>query len=596
MNIKESDLNSAYEQYHKIYGGVKNDYFAPLYLMKKFNRSFDDVSTMCAFGNNDYGFDAFYCDREAKTLHLFQFKWSNNYKLFQESYERIINKGFEYIFGNSQYESKENKFISKLKLTTYENKNLIDEVFFYFVFNGNDADLEKVERSKKLENDREDLENKNYYLKRYFNDRDVKLTIVYVANKTDNVSRPQRPDKIHSYDIHIDGHIACQSVENDLFVSFVSLWNLYQMYKEMGPRFFERNIRAGLSSDNPPNRSIRNTLKKVVVDLSEPASDFSFKHNGVALAVEKLDFIDGRVILVEPRVLNGAQTITSFAKFYEEEQKDNPAVEKNINELKSIKVLAKIIVSLDKKFVTNVTICNNKQNPVEPWNLHANDDIQTQLEDKFRNEVNAELGIGYERLENYYNNMRDDELEEMGIQFGRKMDMLTMAKTILAMQGEVAKMSSLNEIFESEKEYEKVFRASYLSTRTQKMVLSYKIVFKIGAILRCMVEKAESYYYMSKGRNLVWALLIQALLNDTDLDELCDKYGNDLYQAADYYDYLKRIASIKLCKILQRAVRSDQKYIDSLKDDKFSFMRTKSFYDLCMDIARDEYDWGKRSF
>jgi len=201
-----------------------------------------------------------------------------------------------------------------------------------------------------------------------------------------------------------------------------------------------------------------------------------------------------------------------------------------INELKSIKVLAKIIVSLDKKFVTNVTICNNKQNPVEPWNLHANDDIQTQLEDKFRNEVNAELGIGYERLENYYNNMRDDELEEMGIQFGRKMDMLTMAKTILAMQGEVAKMSSLNEIFESEKEYEKVFRASYLSTRTQKIVLSYKVVFKIGAILRSMVEKAESYYYMSKGRNLVWALLIQALLNDPDLDELCDKYGNDLYR------------------------------------------------------------------
>ena len=30
--------------------------------------------------------------------------------------------------------------------------------------------------------------------------------------------------------------------------------------------------------------------------------------------------------------------------------------------------------------MTRVTINNNRQNPVEPWNLHANDDIQLELQ------------------------------------------------------------------------------------------------------------------------------------------------------------------------------------------------------------------------
>ena len=128
------------------------------------------------------------------------------------------------------------------------------------------------------------------------------------------------------------------------------------------------------------------------------------------------------------------------------------------------------------------------------------------------------------------------------------------------------------------------------------LLLSYKIIFKINAILRSMQEKADSYYYMGKGRNLIWALLIQALLNDDNIDDLRDNYGNDLYQAADYYDYLKKIATGKLCKILQRAVKSDQKYSDYIKENKYSFMRTKAFYDICMSIAKEEYEWSKKTF
>ncbi len=94
----------------------------------------------------------------------------------------------------------------------------------------------------------------------------------------------------------------------------------------------------------------------------------------------------------------------------------------------------------------------------------------------------------------------------------------------------------------------------------------------------------------------MWALLIQGVLNHAELDDLCDDYGNDLYQAANYYNILNDLATKKVMKIIQHAVNSDQKYKNFLKDDKYTFLRTKSFYDLCMNHAKNELGWQKKSF
>jgi hypothetical protein len=42
---------------------------------------------------------------------------------------------------------------------------------------------------------------------------------------------------------------------------------------------------------------------------------FAFNHNGVTLAAEQLTREDGHVIIKVPRLLNGAQTVTSVDKF-----------------------------------------------------------------------------------------------------------------------------------------------------------------------------------------------------------------------------------------------------------------------------------------
>ncbi len=155
---------------------------------------------------------------------------------------------------------------------------------------------------------------------------------------------------------------------------------------------------------------IREALADIVLKQVEPPEHFTLNHNGVTLAVERLDFAEGRVTFKVPRLLNGAQTVTSVARFLEDNHA-HPALKEGKEQFSKIRVLAKVVV--DDPFgalVTKVTISNNQQNPVHPWNLRANDRIQCDLQDMF-----AEAGLFYSRQENAIEGLSEDELEDMGI-------------------------------------------------------------------------------------------------------------------------------------------------------------------------------------
>ncbi len=79
------------------------------------------------------------------------------------------------------------------------------------------------------------------------------------------------------------------------------------------------------------------------------------------------------------------------------------------------------------EFITTVTINNNRQNPVEPWSLHANDMIQLELQDKFRDE----LGIFYQRQERAFENLTDEDLEDQGIREYKAIELPRLARLFL---------------------------------------------------------------------------------------------------------------------------------------------------------------------
>lgn len=592
MSITQEMLNETFKSYKEKYEGKKEDYFAPLYISDKHSKSLEDAMDYSVFGNNDYGIDGYFIDREAKNLYLYQFKWSENHELFKDSYERLTRHGMDMIFGNPYQDTNLNPTIRKFKYELEEYKYLIQRVYLLFVFNG---DTNKANGSKVLDNLKEDLENKRYLIDGFFERENISFSIDYISNFAKTFAQSSKTKIANIFQIDFKSEIEHIAPDGEqLSFGLIKLNDLYKMFLQMRSRLFEKNIRSGLSPENAPNRAIKKTLKEIILDNILHPEYFTFNHNGITLFAEKIISEDGKIKIIEPRILNGAQTITTFARFIEDNQ-TNPILKENISTIDEIKVIAKIITDATNDFVTNVTICNNRQNPVDPWNLRASDLIQCAFEDKF----NAHgKGIHYDRQEGAFKNMTDEEREEKGILESKEINIKKLAQTFLALQGEIDKMSRLTDVFENETTYKNTFKIDYQRADTRKIILFYKIHFRLPSIIRSIENKGyNKYYWAGYAKNLIWSLLIQGLLNDEEIDNLLEDYGYSLSFETNFGDYLKNIASKKIRFILAD-IANQSKYQVFLDNDppKYSFLRTKAIFQEAMSLARRKFGWEKRTF
>ena len=592
MTITKHDkqaLEQIYSDWSGTHKGRVEDYFPLLYLTKKFECDVEDIANEVCFGGCDYGIDAFHIDRAARNLYLFQFKWSEDHNLFKEAMDRLAKDGMNRVFGSPPADPNQNEILNTLRAELYECKSLIDRVFIHFVFKG---DIDATEKSDGLAYRRENLENKIHLLHTFFGRSDVELAVEFISDRRPPPS--VKPAESHSISFTNSACIRSADGKREMHVGFVPMMDLYRIHRSLGQRFLDRNIRSGLSADNPPNRKIREALTDIVLKQKSPPDVFSFNHNGITLAAEQLQVIDGRAVVNVPRLLNGAQTITSVARFLQDNE-GHPALANGAPALESIQLLAKIVVDdPSSDFITQVTICNNRQNPVQAWNLRANDKIQCDLHDRLKERVS----VFYSRQENAFRNYSADDLEEMGYDstVQRDMRIRELAQTLLAIQGEISRMSQLPEVFENQKQYEDTFRESYLHCDPRKIVLAYKV----GLVLKDPIQKLEEVasqkmrHAIPKARNLIWALTVQALFNDPKLSELLETFGSGLKREIAFREHLRRLAASRLLPIL-KDVLSKPEHVDRMANEKYEFLRTKEFFNQCKDAAYDKFSWTKKS-
>jgi hypothetical protein len=481
-----------------------------------------------------------------------------------------------------------NELLNMLRAELHEYRSAIKHVLVHFVFKG---DVDAAEQSEGLRSRQETLENKAHLVQSYFGDSEIDLSVEFIADRR----RPPTPKPVESFKISYSQHVSVETQDDKklMYVGFLPLMDLHRIYKSLGLRFLDRNIRFGLSFDNTPNIKIREALTDMVLKQKTKPDVFAFNHNGVTLAAEQMTFEDGHAIIKVPRLLNGAQTVTSVDKFLTDND-GNPAIEGNAAILESIKVLAKIVVDDPSSvFVTNVTICNNRQNPVEPWNLRANDRIQCDLHDKLREEA----GVFYSRQENAFRNYSFEDLEEMGVDTAKDVRIRPLAQTFLAVQGEITRMSKLPDVFENQKWYEETFRESYLHSDSRKIVIAYKVHLVLKDPLQRLVERSSQKLAtaMSRARNLVWALLIQAILNDPKLPQVLEDYGSSLRKEAAFREYLRSLASSRLFPILKEVLGREE-YKERMEKERYDFLRSKDVFNQCKDIGAEKFGWLKKSF
>jgi len=586
MTITDRLIDQAFSDLKKTCGGVRNDYFGLLYLEQEFGVERDRAVTQVAFGGNDYGIDGFHFDKEKRNLYLFQFKYSDSHAQFKASFSRLIDAGMERIFGAQNQDQHQNQLLLQLKSCLIENEAVIDRVCIHFVFTGDPAE---AERSQVLDKLREDLENKKYLIDQRFG-RQVTMVIEFRSGRTKKVGATTHLRRTHIYPVQLDETVTRRGPGGEkMTVGFIRLLDLHKMYKEMGERFFERNIRAALPEDEAVNRSIQQSIRRIVLEGKEDPRIFAFNHNGVTLFAEALNSSDGESSITEPRLLNGAQTVTTFARFLKANE-GNTRLEERQDALGDLHVMCRIITEASPEFVTTVTINNNRQNPVDPWNLRANDMIQLEIQDKFRDD----LGIYYERQERAFENLSDEDLEEQGITEYKAVELTRLARTFLASDGDIDKLTRFREVFEDDRIYNQVFDWSRLKADSRKIVLCYKVQFRLRRLVNDIVDKgANKYAYVQRARNLLWALLCQAILNDAKLEQRAEDFGRGLSLEAQYTDWLSSLATTR-CRFILSDLVADKTYAPKAAEGNFSFMRTNAAYKRSMEIAYNRWKWVEK--
>jgi len=585
MPISDREIDNAFAALSKTHGGTRKNYFGVVYLEQEFDLPRSVAANQVSFKGNEYGVDGFHVDTAKRNLYLYQFRQSASYNLFKTSLQKLVDGGIERVFSGARLDSTADPMLRQLRSRLMENQAVIDRVCIHFVFTGDPAE---AERSQALDKLREDLENKKYLIDQFFG-REVTLIIEFRSGKTKKAGAVAYVSKTHSYPLELTDTISMLGPDNEvLTVGFVRIMELYAMFKEMGSRFFDRNIRGALPEDEVVNRSLTRAFRRIVLEGKDLPSVFPFNHNGVAMSAEVLEEDDGHLRIVEPRILNGVQTLITLERFLNASS-DHDAFRQGSRKLEGVKVLCKVVTKAQPEFVTTVTVNNNRQNPVEPWNLRANDRIQLELQDKFRNQ----LGIYYERQEHAFSGLSEDDLGGLGIKELRAIQLLPLAKTFLVADGDIDKLQRLRQVFDDDYQYAQVFSPGRLRIDSRHIMLCYKIQFRLRKLVNDIVEKGVNrYFYISRARNLVWALLCQGVLNDGDLEVRAQRFGSSLSLETNYTEWLSYLATNR-CRFLIRDVLEQKPYQEKAAEGNYSFLRTNAFYEKCMDLARKNWKWEK---
>lgn len=165
------------------------------------------------------------------------------------------------------------------------------------------------------------------------------------------------------------------------------------------------------------------------------------------------------------------------------------------------------------------------------------------------------------------------------------------------MQGDVYNMAQLPVVFESQKLYQETFKSAYLNSNARSIVLAYKVGLMMSRVTVRLRETLAQKYQAAvpKARNLAWALLVQALLNDKKFSVYVDDYGSSLVKEAAFGDILKQLTGNRVAPLIRELLGSPA-YQDKVAQEKYDFLRTTEAFRKAITIAMDKYGWSKRSF
>lgn len=447
--------------------GSSEHCFPAWYLCQKYKTTESVAMRQSSDGNYDFGMDAYYLDRgedQRPKLVIIQAKFSDSLgeviKGFKDL-QRVIPKIKDALDSIEPTIPIENKVLTNLRgdVNRLDSKAL-DKLGFEFVV----IHLCDEEKDVILNRTRKSRDELLGALEDVFSESEI---VEIGPQDMGVIHRP--PDAIYlplSLEsvtlIRGDGHERAQ-----MYYGIGRLHELVEIYKQRRDSLFEKNVRYFINSKKNvsgegPSAKMQETLERICVKAEDEPASFALYHNGITVFAQDVrEVSSGRIEVKEPYVLNGCQTIrTAFNFRYISYGKKENLINKKWQE---VSVPLRIITTRDPEMVRTITANNNRQNPISPIALRANESEQLELELKFRDK-----GIFYERQEGAFADLKSRKPQILAEEYkhtaNRCVKIEELARAITATSGDLNLAHHSSRIFESNKYYGSCFSKKHLSS------------------------------------------------------------------------------------------------------------------------------------
>ena len=224
---------------------------------------------------------------------------------------------------------------------------------------------------------------------------------------------------------------------------------------------FDKNVRLSLLGKKEARdrlvHPMEDTLSKIS-DGSLSPNIFPFYHVGVTIVAKASTAErDDELNLESPSIINGCQTITIAHEYLKalEKAKKIEAIER----FNQIKVIAKLVVGTTSDEVKEITNANNRQNPIEDWQLFCNDPIHIEIEQTLK-----DAGVFYERQEGKFDAVmkNSDNPKYYFNTNGTYIKVVDLGQVVALARRELREAAKPSEIFLNKQNHDKIFDRAIL--------------------------------------------------------------------------------------------------------------------------------------
>ena len=241
-----------------------------------------------------------------------------------------------------------------------------------------------------------------------------------------------------------------------LDLAYVSLYSLVELYRQRGDVLFDKNIRLSLIGTKEARERLVHPMEATLDLITSGKSSseiFPFYHIGITLSASSS--VDENVNLLNlhaPSIINGCQTITIANEYLKclEKQKNETAIEL----FKKIKVIAKVVVGVTDDELKEITNANNRQNPIENWQLFSNEPIHIEVESTLK-----DIGVFYERQRGKFDTvMKNADAAKYYLRTnGTFIGIVALGQIIALSRGNIQWAAKPSEIFLNKENHDKIF-------------------------------------------------------------------------------------------------------------------------------------------